>query len=185
MSAPTAIDRLYSEAVAIVHILELAPEISLQVAAADHFRKALLLASASYFEQRVCNCVLEFVRERAWGSVLVENFVRNKAVARQYHTWFAWDAANANQFFGLFGAGFRSKMIEQASASEPMRLPVAAFLELGNERNRLVHQNYATFPMEKTLDEIYLLYRRALTFVDLLPTALRDADRDLPPGALT
>ena len=66
-----------------------------------------------------------------------------------------------------------------------MRLSVAAFLELGNERNRLVHQNYATFPMEKTLDEIYLLYRRALTFVDLLPTALRDADRDLPPGALT
>jgi hypothetical protein len=53
---------------------------------------------------------------------------------------------------------------------------VRAFLELGNERNRLVHQNYATFPMEKTLDEIYALYQNAVMFVDALPSALRDCD---------
>jgi len=60
--------------------------------------------------------------------------------------------------------------------SEEMRSAVSAFLEVGNERNRLVHQDYVTFPMEKTLDEIYMLYRSALAFVEVVPGALRDGD---------
>ena len=43
----TAIDRLYEEAAAVVEALQGIPEVSLQVAAGDHFRKALLLAAAS------------------------------------------------------------------------------------------------------------------------------------------
>ena len=103
----TAVDRLYEEATALIGVLEQSAELSLQVTAVDHLRKALLLAAASYFEQRVCRYVLEFVRERSGGSVLVENFVRNKAIARQYHTWFRWEDNNANQFFALFGGDFR------------------------------------------------------------------------------
>jgi uncharacterized protein with ParB-like and HNH nuclease domain len=49
--------------------------------------------------------------------------------------------------------------------------PFRAFLELGNERNRLVHENYATFPMEKTLEEVYALYKKSCLFVDALPAA--------------
>jgi len=88
----TAVDRLYDEAAAVIQLLQQTPQLSLQVIAADHFRKALLLAAASYFEHRICACVLEFVRERAHGSMLIENFVRNKAIARQYHSWFEWDS---------------------------------------------------------------------------------------------
>ncbi len=88
------------------------------------------------------------------------------------------DANNANQFFGLFGSEFRSTMTERMKKSDDMQSSVEAFLELGNERNRLVHQNYATFPMEKTLDEIYALYQSAVMFVDDLPAALRDCDGD-------
>jgi len=139
----------------------------------DHFRKTLLLASASYFEDHICNSVAEFVSEHA-KSVLIENFVRNKAIARQYHTWFSWDAKNANQFFGLFGTDFRTAMTEQVKAKPELRMAIEAFLELGNERNALVHQNYATSPMEKTLEEVYALYRSALLFVWSLPTALRN-----------
>jgi hypothetical protein len=116
------------------------------------------------------------VRERSGGSALVENFVRNKAVARQYHSWFQWDENNANQFYGLFGAQFRSEMSNRVKGSDDLRTGVAAFLELGSERNRLVHQDYTTFPLDKTLDEIYALYRTALTFVEHLPGALRDCD---------
>jgi RiboL-PSP-HEPN len=176
MADPTAIDRLYNEATATIAVLQDHSEISLQVAAADHFRKALLLAAASYFEDRVCNAVLEFVRERATGSALIENFVRNKAIARQYHSWFSWDANNANQFFGLFGAEFRTLMGTRVRESPDMQSAIRAFLELGSERNKLVHENYATFAMEKTLDEVYDLYQRSRVFVEVLPSAFKDGD---------
>jgi RiboL-PSP-HEPN len=176
MPERTAIDRLYDEATAVIQLLETGMQLSLQVSAADHFRKALLLAAASHFEDVVCNSVLDFVRHRANGSTLVENFVRNKAVARQYHSWFAWDANNANQFYGLFGTDFKTTMTAREKGAPEMQASVRAFLELGNERNRLVHQNYATFPMEKTLDEIYALYKEATRFVEALPKALQDCD---------
>ena len=176
MSEPTAVDRLYSEANALIKLLQHSSELSLQVAASDHFRKALLLASASYFEDRVSNLVLEYVRQRAYGSSLIENFVRNKAIARQYHSWFAWDDNNANRFFSLFGSEFKALMGARVRASLEMQASIKAFLELGNERNRLVHQNYATFPMEKTLDEVYMLYKHSRAFVEALPDAFKAGD---------
>jgi len=177
MDHDTATDKLYHDAKTIIGVLEQRAEVSLQVAAADHFRKVLLLSAASYFEHRMCSSVLEFVRERAGGSALVENFVRNKAVERQYHTWFAWEERNANKFWGWFGSEFRVHMTAKVKEDDDLRLSVQAFLELGNERNKLIHQDYATFPLNKTLDEIYALYRQALKFVDHLPGLLRDYDR--------
>lgn len=169
----SAVDRLYDEAVAVLQALGRDEDISLRLTAADHFRKALLLAAASYFERRVCDSVVEFVRQSS-GSALIENFVRNKAVARQYHTWFRWDETNANQFFGLFGPEFKALMASRVGESEELRGSIRAFLEIGSERNKLVHQDYATFPMEKTLDEVFQLYRSASVFVECLPAAFRD-----------
>lgn len=177
MAPQTAVDRLYEEASGVLRTLENSAEVSLQIAAADHFRKALLLAAASYFEHRLSECVLTFVRHRARGSSALESFVKNKAIARQYHTWFQWDQNNANQFFGLFGQAFRNDMVEWVRTSERARSAIEAFLEIGGERNKLVHQDYATFSLDKTLDEIYSLYRNALGFVEALPSALEEFDR--------
>lgn len=176
MNDETVVDRLYEEACAIIASLQRTSELSLQIAAGDHLRKALLLAAASYFEHQVCECVISFIRECTRGSSMVESFVRNKAIARQYHTWFKWDEGNANQFFGLFGTEFRSAMTGRVRQSEELHASVRAFLEVGNERNRLVHQDYATFPLDKTLEEIYGLYRVALQFVHQLPQAFRECD---------
>jgi hypothetical protein len=175
MTDQTPIDRLYKEATEAIQILQKNAEWSLQVAAADHFRKTLLLATASFFEDRMCTSVVEFVRGQA-NSALIENFVRNKAIARQYHTWFVWDGKNANQFFSLFGPEFRARMVERVKKTPELQSSIEAFLALGNDRNSLVHQNYATFPMEKTLDEVYALYQRALLFVSAFPTAFREDD---------
>jgi hypothetical protein len=183
VSDPTQIDRLYREATEVLHLLEENTEISLQNAASDQFRKALLLAAASYFEHRVCNSVMDFVRERASGSVLVENFVREKAISRRYHTLFDWKAANANHFFRLFGEAFSTAMREEVRQSEEMKSAITAFLEVGRERNKLVHQDYASFPFEKTLDEIYALYHRALAFVENLPNTFRDQDHHSTAGS--
>jgi hypothetical protein len=49
---------------------------------------------------------------------------------------------------------------------------IQAFLEIGRERNRLVHQNFGTFTLEKTTDEIYQLYESAIYFVEVLPKKL-------------
>lgn len=179
MRDTTPVDRLYNESFAVIQALQSTREVSLQVTAADHFRKALLLAAASYFEHRICKGIIEFVRERAGGSTLVESFVRNKAISRQYHTWFKWDENNANQFFGYFGTDFKSAMITKIKESDDLSSSVRAFLELGNERNKLVHQDYATFALEKTLDEIYRLYQDARQFVEYLPNALRESDAQL------
>src|ERR1700674_562427 len=116
MPAPTAIDGLYEDAKTIAKRLEQGQELSLQIVVGDNFRKVLLLAATSYFEHRVCNAVLEFVHEQSVGSELVVNFVRNKAVSRQYHTWFNWNDTNANQFFGLFGSDFRTQMVARVKA---------------------------------------------------------------------
>lgn len=172
MSAASSVDRLYEESSSIIKALG-GGEPSLAIAAADNFRKALVLASASYFEHRVSTCVLDFVNECTKGSDLVVSFVKNKAVSRQYHTWFKWDESNANQFFGLFGSSFKQAMTERVKASEDLRESIRAFLEVGNERNKLVHQDFASFALEKTLDEIYALYRQSLLFVDDLAEYLR------------
>lgn len=173
MASATPVDRLYEESTSVLRALGTS-EPSLAIAASDNFRKALVLAAASYFEHRVSSCVLEFVQERANGSSLVVAFVKNKAVSRQYHTWFKWDDSNANQFFGLFGSEFKQMMTDRVKASDELRISIRAFLEVGNERNKLVHQDYASFALEKTLDEIYSLYRQALNFVEGLGLHLRE-----------
>ena len=50
---------------------------------------------------------------------------------------------------------------------------IKAFMELGSERNRLVHQDFGTYSLEKTSDEIYKLYETALPFVKSIPDKLR------------
>jgi hypothetical protein len=175
-TASTEVDRLYEEATEVLRVLGLYAEVSLLNSVGDNLRKALLLAAASHFEHRVCTIVLEFIRERANGSPLVEQFVRNKAIARQYHTWFNWAASNANQFFGLFGEQFRTAMVARLANSEDLTESVKAFLQIGSERNGLIHGDYATFSLEKTLDEIHILYTRACPFVATLPVALRECD---------
>jgi len=172
----TPVDRLYSEATAVLVCLERNGEISLRAAAADNLRKTLLLAAASYFENQIVNSVLRFIQSRSGGSVMVEAFVRNKAVARQYHTWFEWDKPNANQFFGLFGSSFKTRITQQVKSSETLRESIKAFLDIGNERNKVIHQDFASFILDKTIEEIFESYRKALYFVERLPGLLEEND---------
>ena len=141
--------------------------------AEDCFRKALLLAAASSFEVRVSAAILDFVADVAGGSEEVVEFARIKRIARQYHTLFDWDRSNANRFFGHFGDGLRATIQERVSTDADLDAAVKAFLEVGRERNRVVHQDYGSVALEKTADEIYQLYRTADRFVNELPNLLR------------
>lgn len=98
-------------------------------------------------------------------------FVDNKAVKRQYHTFFNWDGKNANQFFGLFGDTFKRRAREEIQTKSLDDAEVA-FLSIGQERNRLVHQNYIEAQINDTFEEIYIKYEKACDFVELITQLL-------------
>lgn len=172
MTSPTIVDRLHEEFQAIIGHLDRGAEPSLRSAADENFRKALLLAAASYFETRVVDSITVFVRGTPPAHELAAEFIRRKALNRQFHTLFDWDRNNANKFFGYFGERFREFMEGELKTDSALADGVGAFMEIGRERNRLVHQNYAAFPLEKTTEEIYELYQHARVFVDGLQSKL-------------
>lgn len=164
----TIVDELH---VSFNEILDSIPasEISLRNVAADNFRKGLLLSAASLFEKQLTDLVASLVKGWGNGSITLSEFVRIKAIERQYHTYFDWDRSNANKFFSLFGEEFKAFMSDRCRQSTELEAATKAFLELGRDRNRLVHQDYGSFVLEKTANEIYELYKKAKVFIETLP----------------
>lgn len=171
---PSVVDRLYRDNRDLLDYLQRNGEISYQVEVDSNFRKTLLLSAASYFESIVKDILLEFFKEQTNNSDIVLSFIENKAIERQYHTYFNWEGNNANSFFGLFGEGFRDFMRIEVRTNKQLDDSIRAFLKLGNTRNQLVHQNFASFTLESTADEIYQLYQQAAYFIDVLPLKLRE-----------
>lgn len=169
----TIVDQLYTDFIRVVSYLEAKGETSFQISADGNFRKALLLAAASYFERRICDDIITFAKETSSENECLVEFLKNKAISRQYHTFFNWDSSNANTFFGLFGESFKAIMTEEVENDGDLAESIKAFIELGRERNRLIHQDFGTFSLEKTSNEIYGLYRAALRFVQCIPRKLR------------
>lgn len=148
---------------------------TLCIYAEEYFRKSLLLAAASYFEVQLKQSVREFSEEVLPfdGHPLAE-LINNRVIERQYHTWFDWKARNANTFFRPFGKNFKNYAEDVVMSDEKIERSIQNFLEIGIERNRLVHENFAGFSLEKTSEEIYGLYRGAKEFVDWVPINLRE-----------
>ncbi len=177
--AASDVERIHSEFTQLLEFLTESNEISLRAATDDSFRKVLILSAASYFEHRLTNAVAAFVDEVTSSDRLVGALVQNKAINRQFHTWFRWDDKSANQFFGMFGEQFKAHMKALVKASPELEKSIRAFLEVGQQRNRLAHQNFASFALEKTSDEIFTLYKEALPFVDKVGDELRKCSKDL------
>ena len=170
-----AIERLCEEHDELIEHLLATGRITWKSRADDQFAKALLLAVASRFEARLTACVVETFESATGGSDALVSFVQNQAVERRYHTWFSWgDAKNANRFFRLFGEEFKNAMEAKVKNDPDLDDAVKAFLELGRLRNELAHEDYATFSMQKTPDEVLERYRTAARFVDWFAGDLRE-----------
>jgi arsenate reductase-like glutaredoxin family protein len=174
----TMIDRLHDEHQELTTFLLSAGEVSLLNNADTTFRKALILSTASFFEVQIRSCLIEFFTEKSGNDEAAISFLRNKAIERQYHTYFNWKDNNANTFFGLFGNGFKEFMKSEIKDDKNLEASIKSFLELGELRNLLVHQNYAEYPIEKTQEEIFEMYRKAVLFVRVLPSKLREFSRN-------
>jgi hypothetical protein len=168
----TIIDRMYQDNATLQEYLREQGEYLLLANIENSFPKMLLLAIASYFEDELKQELIEFFQQQTSTPLL--NFVKSKAIERQYHTYFAWKETNANQFFSLFGRDFRDFMKAEIQQDEQLAGSIRAFMEIGRTRNALVHENFATFSLQKTAKEIYELYQQAMFFVEVFPQRLRE-----------
>ena len=181
MPDETPVDELYQDFKDLIDAID-PMDVSLRETVRVNFGKSLLVAASSYFEERIKTQLLDFMRGRAANDELVIEFVRNKAVERQYHTYFNWSEVrlgSVNGFFGLFGNNFKEHMVQQVHDDGEYANAVRAFLHIGNQRNLLVHQNYAQFSLDSTPEEIYASYKVALQFVDSIGSHLARVSADI------
>ena len=150
----------------ISHFLDDHKEITLRDYADGEFRKVLVLSIASFFEQQITDAVASLAAST--NSKPVENLIRRKANSRQYHTYFNWEGKNANAFLGLFGDEFKDEVGQEIRSNPSLDEGCKSFLQLGLERNSLVHSNFASAPMDRTLEEIQDSFGKALDFIDYL-----------------
>lgn len=142
----------------------------------SQYSKVMLLSTASYFENRVIQIMLEILNPKSCS--ITHGFMETKALKRQYHTLFNWDQSNANQFFSLFGSDFKDFMKIKLTIDTDLNNSIRDFMDLGSTRNKLVHGNYATFQLTLTADDIFAKFENATKFVDsLIPLSqeFRDA----------
>ena len=166
------IERKYNDFKEIIDYLEKNKEISLKNIADNDLKKNLLLSAASYFEDLIKEIILNFVENNS-NKQIIKSFVKNKAVERQYHTYFDWKAKNANRFFSLFGEEFKMQAEIDIKNDINLKKFIQDFLELGNLRNEIVHENFTVFPIEKTAEEIFELYCSAYQFIEYLSLKLK------------
>ena len=142
-------------------------QISLENNVENHLKKVMLLSCASYYETQIQEIIKSFVQRNSTDDK-VSNFVLNKAISRQYHTYFTWDGNNVNSFLGLFGEEFKKEVSAIISQDEVLKEQMKAFLQLGNERNKMVHENFLVYNLEKTFDEIIQMNEKSGKFVEFL-----------------
>jgi hypothetical protein len=177
---PTIIDQQYESGNSLVNYLKNQQQITFFIEAENNFRKNILLSSASYFENEISETVIEFAKSHSDNNELVISLIKQKAVSRQYHTYFDWDkATNANKFFSLFGEDFKNKMIKKVKEDSNLYKSIKSFLEIGQERNKMVHQNFAEIVIDKTTDEIYKLYQESIYFIETIKTELIKQNNNL------
>lgn len=156
----------------LVNNLLVQNELSLKNFAEEHFRKNLLLSCASFHEKEIQSIIIRFVEIKSNSNDEIINFVQNKAIKRQYHTYFDWEGRKANCFFGLFGTAFKEKIRQDINNNEEIKKAMEDFLAIGDERNKMAHCNFLDYKLEKTFDEIIELNDSALKFIRFMEQQL-------------
>lgn len=169
----TFIDALFGEQKELITFLQQQGQLSYSQSVEVFLSKTLLLSCASYFESRITNAISDYATKVSNADEALTSLVRTKAIERQYHTYFQWREGkrSVSPFFAMFGSALKDSVKQELKNAELLQAS-AAFLELGDLRNLLVHENFATYPLEKTADEIYRLYGAALRFVIYIETLL-------------
>ena len=169
----TIIDTQYKNGNSLVDYLKEQQQLTYYNEAENNFKKNILLSSASFFEKEITETIELFAISHSDNNELIISIIKQKAISRQYHTYFDWEkATNANKFFSMFGETFKTKMTEKVKADKKFELSIKSFLEIGQIRNIMVHQNFAEIILDKTALEIYELYQNSIYFLTTIKTEL-------------
>jgi len=178
----TVVDIIHQEYSSIIEYLNESNQPSLVSDINRHFKKVLLLSTASYFEHEIQEILIIFVATKSNNNPMLISLLKNKAITQQYHTYFDWGEKNnpdkprknANKFFSLFGVDFKEEMNKIIKEDEELNSSIQSFVEIGHLRNILVHSNFAAYDLEtKTTDDIYNSYKNGLKFIDFLKERLK------------
>lgn len=161
-----AIDSLYTDFVENYGRLIEIGEVSFANSYKSQFAKVILLACASYFESATTLVIHSMLNPTRCN--ITRQFIENKALRRQYHALFDWNNRSVNKFFAFFGAEFKAFMAAKIRQDADIKRSIDNFLELGDLRNQLAHENYALFRLNLTPEEIYEKFNDAHTFIDNL-----------------
>ena len=74
-------------------------------------------------------------------------------------------------FWSLFGEETKSKVRKTIDGEEGLKQAEKNFLQMGKMRNLLVHENFAEYDVNYTVEEIYTIYKSACDFISLIKTA--------------
>jgi len=162
------IDRLYAKQVELLEYLISQKQLSYKLDVEYEYKKSLVVSIASFFETSIQNMIVEYCNKVSSDDKLLYELVKKKAIDRQYHTYFAWGTPNANQFFSHFGKEFKDRLNKEINKNNSLKSGEAAFMYIGSERNKLVHQNFATGGIEKNINEIFDEYSKGKIFVNFL-----------------
>jgi len=150
-------------------------QIDFAILVGNSYTKSLLMSVASYFESVITSAIGNYSHIVTKDNDMLVSFIYNKGIERQYHTYFNWkDGKSANNFFGLFGGTAKAKA-EKLIKDKELDDSVKAFLQIGQERNKLVHQNYIEVNLNTTFDELYDRYIVACAFVGFIKEFLNDS----------
>jgi RiboL-PSP-HEPN len=163
------IDELFRRQKDLATYLQEQGELSFATDVEAYLSKTLLLSAASYFESRITEAIAAYAARVSMSDEALTSLVRVKVIERQYHTYFQWSEGSRSvmPFFGMFGPTLK-ELAKQELKMEHLKLAAAAFLELGELRNFLVHKNFASYMLEKTAEEVYYLYKTAGKFVEYI-----------------
>jgi citrate lyase synthetase len=166
------IERQYQDSKDLIAYLMEKSEVSFATYIDSVYKKVLVLSAASYFESVISKDISAYATKVSGSDKRIVTLIENKAIKRQYHTLFDWDKNNTNKFWSLFGENTKNKVREQLDANEHLKTAEQAFVELGRQRNLLVHENFAEYDVNTTVEEIYEKYKLACEFVSYIEKVL-------------
>ena len=168
------VERIYKELREIGEIVRASNDISTISAYGEHSAKALLLAGASYFERQIISSIERWMDTETQSSA-ARHFIRHQAVERKFFSLFDFSAntRNVRAFLAKFGSDYNQWAQEDmrvAAVNENIQETFINFIRL---RNSLVHNNYATNNIDKTIEEIWDEFKKAEILVTWVEGSFR------------
>ena len=158
------IERQYNDSKELFDYLMGKGEISFATYIDNVYKKVLVLSAASYFESVISKRILQYANEVSGRDKRIVKLIENKVIERQYHTLFDWKAKNTNAFWKLFGEETKEKARSTIDKDEELKSAEQSFIGMGQLRNLLVHENFAEYDVNLTVEEIYSKYYSLVLF---------------------